>query len=918
MTFDKHDLDGLLAQASIDVRRDTPAPQVVEEAAARVWARLQEAAAAPRPGGPGEQIRGCEGVQALLSAFVAGTLPPARALLVDDHTRECVPCRRALHAVRAGQPLPVAVASGVRRAPLADERRRLPRWALATAATLLVAAGTATLLRDRLFGPPAPVGRVEVVEGALLGVEGEQAASLAAGAPVVQGRALRTAKGSRSLLRLADGSTIEMRERAEIALAERVGGTTIELARGDIIVHAAPQRRRQLYVSTGDCLVSVTGTIFTVSRGTKGSRVGVIEGEVRVARGRQTSVLRPGEQIATHASLTPVSLSREVAWSRDADTYLALLRELTALGRQIDEQVSWPGTRTSTRLLDLAPAGTVVYAGLPNVSQSLADAHALLLQRVGESAALGAWWRETMESAGADQRLAEVIERLRGFGSHLGEEVVIAVPVGQAQAAAEDEDLAAPVVLAEIARPASFPDVLAAEVARLEAESGGKAELVIVDDPATAAPAGECELYLWADGDLFAASPSLELLRQVAAVRRGGASAFAGTDFHARLTEAYREGAGWLLGVDLATFAGRAAAAHAEDPEERLTLERMGLLEARHLVVERKEHGELAENRAVVSFAGPRRGVASWLAAPAPMGSLDFVSPEANLAAAFVVKTPTALLDDLFALVEAGDPDFAAHLAEFEQREGVDVRRDLGAALGGELAFAFDGPMLPVPSWKLVLEVYDPARLQATLERLAERVNREAAEAGEPGLELGSEDSGGRTFYSVTFVKTGLAVHYVYVDGYLVAAPSRALLERAIQSHDTGYSIAGGEEFTALLPEDGEANFSAVVFQHLGPALQPLLGLMGGRQGLTAEQQQAFEQLAAESPASLAYAYGEEDRIVMATRGSGLFGFNLGALMGLRSVLGGLDGDGPASDDAGVGAPAPAPRRVPAEAGVDS
>jgi hypothetical protein len=53
---------------------------------------------------------------------------------------------------------------------------------------------------------------------------------------------------------------------------------------------------------------------------------------------------------------------------------------------------------------------------------------------------------------------------------------------------------------------------------------------------------------------------------------------------------------------------------------------------------------------------------------------------------------------------------------------------------------------------------------------------------------------------------------------------------------------------------------------------------------LTPEQQQAMAQLAAEAPATLAYAYGEEDRIVMATRGGGPFGFNLGALMGLRGL----------------------------------
>ena len=40
--------------------------------------------------------------------------------------------------------------------------------------------------------------------------------------------------------------------------------------------------------------------------------------------------------------------------------------------------------------------------------------------------------------------------------------------------------------------------------------------------------------------------------------------------------------------------------------------------------------GEEARTEALLAFDGPPRGIASWLAAPAPMGALDFISPTAQ------------------------------------------------------------------------------------------------------------------------------------------------------------------------------------------------------------------------------------------------------------------------------------------------
>jgi anti-sigma factor RsiW len=104
MSLFKNNSD-LLDQAVHQVADEPIDPRQVEEAATRVWARLsqeaaalgtaaepQAVAAAPAAG----SLHGCEDFQSLIPAYLRGELSPARALLVEDHTRSCVPCRRAL------------------------------------------------------------------------------------------------------------------------------------------------------------------------------------------------------------------------------------------------------------------------------------------------------------------------------------------------------------------------------------------------------------------------------------------------------------------------------------------------------------------------------------------------------------------------------------------------------------------------------------------------------------------------------------------------------------------------------------------------------------------------------------------------------------------------------------------------------
>jgi len=109
-------------------------------------------------------------------------------------------------------------------------------------------------------------GAVQNVNGSVYAVTGHEVRMIPAGYALRSGDEIRTTKGSSAVVRLVDGSLVEMGERADISVSREWKGTTIHLDGGQVIVQAAQQRRGRLYVATDDCLVSVKGTIFSVNR----------------------------------------------------------------------------------------------------------------------------------------------------------------------------------------------------------------------------------------------------------------------------------------------------------------------------------------------------------------------------------------------------------------------------------------------------------------------------------------------------------------------------------------------------------------------------------------------------------------------------------------------------------------------------
>jgi hypothetical protein len=309
----------------------------------------------------------------------------------------------------------------------------------------------------------------------------------------------------------------------------------------------------------------------------------------------------------------------------------------------------------------------------------------------------------------------------------------------------------------------------------------------------------------------------------------------------------------------------------------------LGVMSLKDFVVEQKEVNGKTLSRAALTFSESNRGIASWLAAPGSMGALDFISPNANVATAFVVKEPALLADDLLGFLETVQPDLRNHMQEIAKQQGFDIRNDFAAPLGGEFAFAIDGPILPTPSWKIVLEVYDQAKLQGTLERAIEKLNQFSMLHGKGKLSLENATAGGRTFYSIKSDGAGLEVHYMYANGYFVAAPSRALLEQSLSNRDAGNTLVRSSRFMSSLPQDGNTNFSAIFYHDLAPLMGPLAERMKSAGGSLSEQdRQKLGSIDVNAPPTLAYAYAQGNRITLAANTEGgAFGLSPASLIGL-------------------------------------
>ena len=748
--------DDRLDTALEAMRHEAVDVTTVEAAGARVWNQVT--------GGGGSN---CAEFRPDFRAYLSGAMGSGRRVLLDDHLSRCSACRTSMAELR-----------GERRVIAMPQRSSSPwlRWgAVAAAAALVLAvlyAGRGRI--DALMAPGGPRATVVSADGGLYRLGGEP---LTADAAIGEGEMVRTGPGAHAVLRLADGSTVDVNERTELFATAAWTGMAIHLQRGDVIVQAAKQRRGQLRVLTRDSIASVKGTVFAVSAGLGGSVVSVVEGSVAVRQPGADVLLSPGEQAASNRALAS-SIEDAVSWSPEAEHYLELLGSFVQIERQLAERFLTEH-RTSSALLPYLPAGAFAYGAVPNLGGRITEALVLAEQQSSENAAFGAWW-----SSETGQTLREMVDRVHSVSWLLGDEIVFC-----ASSAGPDQEI--PMVIARV-------------------QPGRRADLARALDELFA-EAGDSPLPYSVSDDLMIVSNSPEHLTwALGQLGRG-----AGSPFAAAIEARYDRGAGWLMGIDAPAVVAMAA------EDDAPPVELAAMIGMQYLFFEQRAPTGAEENEVTLLFEGERTGMASWLADAGSGGAAEYLPADSLLAGYVSMQEPWQLFQEFTALMTKNEESFASSMAEVEEKLGAGFIANLTAAMGTEAAFALNGFSVSGPRWVMAALAYNPPVIDSSLQTLVDTFNAELApDEQDQRVVFGQENAGGRVWNTVTAATLPFGVTWTYDRGYMVAASDRATAELTIATRAGGSPLVWSQQFRSQLPASAGLHPSAFVWLNTKGALE--------------------------------------------------------------------------------------------------
>jgi len=761
-----------------------------EAARARIWRRLA-----------GARSEVCAGFRADLEAYRAGTLEAGRRLLLEDHLARCAACRTWL---AGSKPQPEVRAMPER------SRRAIPAWARwAVAAGLAAAAlylGRDPL--DRALAPSGPRATVVSVRGGFYGLT---RGSIKPGDALGEGELVRTAMGGRAILRLRDGSLVEMNERTELAVQAAWSGQTVKLERGDVIVQAAKQRRGRLRVVTHDSTASVKGTIFGVSGGLAGSLVSVVEGSVEVRQPSGRRILTQGQQAASTPALAGVTMENALGWGENAAIYFAILKELAGIESRLAAMA--PPPRTESRLLGRLPGGAFLYFAQSNPGPFAGELLRLLEERAAASPELRQWL-----DSGAGRRLRPVLEKIQELASMLGEEIVFVL---LRDPAVTERPLHC--VMAEV-NPASQASL---EQALKQTLAGSQGAFRVI-------------------GNLLLVSDSAAHLDTVAQrLGQGAASPFA-----AEIAARYQNGVNMLAAADLANFPARNQAAGVTAV--------LGATNLKYISVEQGKAAGSDQLQVLMQFDGPRTGMASWLGSPGVAGSAEYVSSEAVMALSAATRNPRQAFDEFVSLVGRVNPRFPQELNELESRVNINVSQDIISALGSDFTFSVERPSVPIPGWVAAVEVNQPGLLETSIRTLVEAANNQLQQAGEkPRLSLTQEQADGRQWTVLRNSSINLPLYWTFDRGYWVISPDRTLALQAIATRNGGFPLIRSAQFLERLPAESYPHYSGFFWLNPKGAVESMAAMLG---------QSPLRQLLASREPVLVVASAETERIRAVSR----------------------------------------------------
>ena len=538
------------------------------------------------------------------------------------------------------------------------------------------------------------------------------------------------------------------------------------------------------------------------------------------------------------AAQTTTPSEPNAAISQELNKYPGLLPELGQLVERLKNNVQLPPPRNQSDLLPLLPGATTYYAALPNYGEAARQALTIFREELKQSAVLRDWWLHG-DVAKSGPQIEHAIEQFATISDYLGDEVVISGETASSSASL--------IVIAQVRKP-GLKELLQNMPKSFGEEPANGLRVLDPKDLAAAKSTGKSnELVVVVRPDFVIAASSLDVARKFNALLQAKEGGFASAPFGQRIARTYQGGATGVAGADLRQIISHSQLSKSID---RKTLKQFGFDNVEYAVWDHKKLGADSISESELSFSGPRKGIASWLAAPAPMGSLSFVSPKSPFVLGLQLKNLGEIFEEIRALsADSKSPAFAM-LPAMEQSMHISLKDDVFGQFQGEVAFGLDrldGSAESKPIWTAILRVADAEHLQKALDQILQTLPLQAKQFDEGGIHYHSLMMPAQPKPSEFF--------YTFSDGYAIVAPNRETIAEAIRLHTSGESLAKSSALVSSVAPGYSADASLLLYEEASAMTKLRLGM------ISPEIAKAFSQAPAEAAPVIFRAYGEPNAI---------------------------------------------------------
>ncbi|HEY2461520.1 MAG TPA: hypothetical protein VGI16_11965 [Candidatus Acidoferrum sp.] len=550
---------------------------------------------------------------------------------------------------------------------------------------------------------------------------------------------------------------------------------------------------------------------------------------------------------------TPI-VPPDKAFSQELEKYPGLLEEFGRLFEKLQDAVHSPAPRTDSHLLPLLPDSTQYYAAFPSYGEVAGQTLKVFRQELQDSAVLRDWWSHSKMTTSGPQ-FEDYLDKFAQLHQYLGNELVVSGEIRDKQSGA--------VFVAEVRKP-GLKKFLQQMINSSPGRANPSVHVLDVQELSSLSTRRSTEqLLILVRPDFVIAAFDPITLRKFNSQLDQHSGTFASTEFEQRIAHDYHQGTTMLAAADLQRILRGVSPQTAQDPFIRQT----GFADVKYLVWDHKGLGADSVSEVELSFNGPRRGAAAWLANSGPLNGFDFVSPKAAMAGSVLLVNPGQIFEEANQLSGPSSANPFANLAKFEKVLNVSIKDDLLGNLAGEVTAELDGATAGKPEWKVMLSVRDAARLQKTLSALLAATQFPIEQSNESGV----------TYYSlrVPSSQKPTEISYAFSDGYLIVAPSRAAVANAIHLHASGGSLAKNPKFLAALPPAHSRDASAMFYQNS-------LGIAGlGMAQVAPQFAQMFKQGATFTSPAVFCVYGDNSTIRQVSNGSG---FDIGGVLVVAAI----------------------------------